>query len=455
MKRILIFIVVGVLVSLLLMSVCDAESKRDQSRASSIEEVEEWEIQVLQTRVISGSLAAKDINGVKNTIFCIQGVFDIPKDGIRLGANSVLKFEGGALRNGTITLQNSNKIVSLCDLPCFENVIFKGSYANPFKLSWLGVIGDGNDKSAILKKLPQILPYGIQNLILEGRVVCAKNEINIPLETQITGNGRSVLLFMSESGEYCISLSEGCSLYGVTIANNNPEFKGAIIYSSNEIVDNLPDGESRLKGCANIKLRDVKIKGANDSKGNSHSTAFGILARRYDDSKTSNSQHLKHRYDFFTNIILDDVYMTYVRYGICAEVDNNSHPATIGNKHYAWGNEINSSLLYVKSSDSGFKFVVRGNNKVSGSCKFSNYTYQANYFDRREKKYEMKAFEIDNVSSPIMFSLMRAWDCEDETLGDVRNSSVVYIDNDGFTVPATAETKKDHQRVTVARNRIY
>lgn len=405
---------------------------------------------------LNGKIKASDINRIQNKVFVIRDVCEIPKEGIVLGMNSSLHFvDGGKLKNGIVTLQGSNTIFSDGDLPCFENVEFIGNYNKPFKLSWIGVTGDGQDKSSILKKLTSIFPYGIQNLVIEGRIVCTQNEINVPIETELTGNGRTVLLFTSDMGDYCMSLSEGCSMHNITVANNNDEFTGAILLCSNEIVDNKPDGDSRLKGCANILLDDIKIKGANDAKGNSHSTGFKVLARRYDDSKTSNMQHLKHRYDFFSNIVLDNVFIRGVRYGVFAEVDNQTNPASQGNKHIAWGNEINSTLLYVRSSDSGVLFKVKGDNRYTGSCKFNNYTYQANYYDRKQKEYELKAFEVDNVAYPIMFSLLKAWDCEDEAIGDIKNGSVVYIDNDGFTNSPNLGSKSNHKRLTVAKNRYY
>lgn len=357
-------------------------------------------------------------NYVGSTIYVIRVQYDLKGQTIHLGRNSILYFEGGSFTNGILYMQESNTVVSVGNIQCFYNILFKGIYRKVFCLSWIGIVADGTDKYNILSRLVELVPY--RKLSVEGVIICGGNGINIPEGTSIYGTGAE-LLFTSKVGEYCLSLSYGAEIHDLKLSNSNYDYNGSILLISNAITDEKAIAEgSRIYGSACITIDNLiidpayhSINGIEDIAGY-QATGIKIVA-------TNEEKQWQRCY--FTKIHMHNINVTKCNKGIDILVENFDSE----NEETAWGNEINIDLLYSKSK---YGFIYRcidhtGQMSGAGACNISNYCYQG-YRDGIGFVADGK-FEV-----PLCINNFRSWD--NYTMGEVRNGAEVIIDNDYFLI---------------------
>ena len=204
---------------------------------------------ILRKNIIDGSniLDISLFENITDTTFIVRYDFDLNGQSLTLGSGNKLKFVGGSIKNGNITLSRSNELLSDRQYQCFYNIKFEGKYSKVLPLSLLGVVSDGKDKFSILSKLPELLmPTQIVNyapvferVSINGEILCESNGFNVPANVSIYGENGGAFKFTSGDGDYCMSISQNCRLYDLKIYNTTTEFSGDILISSSNIFDNI------------------------------------------------------------------------------------------------------------------------------------------------------------------------------------------------------------------------
>lgn len=90
-----------------------------------------------------------------NTIYEIEDKIDLDGKTLSVPANSVLRFNGGSITNGTVTFDNTY----IEGLVKFKGVTFKGTLINKeVVLSWFGADPSNTDNSTIINQVLNIIP---------------------------------------------------------------------------------------------------------------------------------------------------------------------------------------------------------------------------------------------------------------------------------------------------------
>lgn len=123
-----------------------------------------------------------------NTIYVIRYDYDLNGSKINIPENSILLFDGGSLRNGTIIIGNSNIIAGFYKI--FDNILIydKGvdSAKIIFKVEWFGAIGDGiTDDTLAIQSCSNNSRYGIE---FQTKNYVISDTISIKCRNVITNN---------------------------------------------------------------------------------------------------------------------------------------------------------------------------------------------------------------------------------------------------------------------------
>lgn len=209
----------------------------------------------------------------KNTIYIIQYDFDLDGMTIKIPSNSILKFNGGSLCNGTL-IGNNTKIIA-SKVTIFENVIIEGTWSVPeITSSWFGDAASNN----VLKQAFNLTNDNMHNTVtVEAgtyQVSCLEDRtapINVGSNTNVNLIGKVKLLSNSFYYGWVFNIVYGAkniNIYGggtiegdkfehdyetgaltlgtkilSTDASNTP--KGIVLYTDNEqIVGTLEPSQS-------------------------------------------------------------------------------------------------------------------------------------------------------------------------------------------------------------------
>lgn len=116
----------------------------------------------------------------ERTVYEVVGVHDMNGGSVELPANCVLSFNGGKIKNGTITF-NKTYMKTLTDRDaCFSNCSYAGTLTNiEVVASWFGATPSNKDNSQILNEVIAVIPetlvfdtiYPINNTVAIGHHV--------------------------------------------------------------------------------------------------------------------------------------------------------------------------------------------------------------------------------------------------------------------------------------------
>lgn len=377
---------------------------------------------ILRKNVVDGinMLDTSVFDGIVNTTFVVRYDFDLNGKTLTLGAGNKLFFNGGSIRNGSISVVSSNEFMSEGQYQCFYDVTFGGYYSKTLPLSMLGVVSDGKDKYPILSKLTDMLveynPLAtaardpvFSRVSIDGVITCATNGINLPGRVSLFGVNNATIDFTSDVGEYCMSVSNSCGLYNIKLSNRRTTYHGAILLSSTDI----HDFSRNLYGASEITLGNVTITGpawVNPEECNA--IGFKLVASAKNDVP----------FFYYTHVKLNNVDIEFVGVGLDMVIDN--YPRTDG--RYAWGNEVNADTLYVLASNVGIRQKAYENGtsvkiQDSGYMCINNYEFQA-------RGTSAVGFDIQSVQQ-VTFLRYMSWD--NSVWGVVRDNASVRVAYDG------------------------
>lgn len=136
----------------------------------------------LRKNLVGGkNVLTQDMISNENTIYIIQYDYDLNGATITIPQGSVLNFEGGQLKNGTLNSTNLN-IVS--ETKCFDNIKFSGRccYNNIIKAKWFiaKYPSSISDKSIDnTEELKSAILCGVQNIEIPRKYIHITETINI------------------------------------------------------------------------------------------------------------------------------------------------------------------------------------------------------------------------------------------------------------------------------------
>ena len=99
---------------------------------------------------------------ISKTIYELTSDFDLKGGKITIPANSILRFNGGSIKNALVTFDNTY----IEGLVMFSGCTFSGSlYNKEVALSWFGASTSNTDNSTIINQVLKIIP---ETLVLDG-----------------------------------------------------------------------------------------------------------------------------------------------------------------------------------------------------------------------------------------------------------------------------------------------
>lgn len=166
------------------------------------------------------------------TIYEIQNDFDLKGGTLKIPANSILRFNGGAILNAIVTFD----VTYLEGLVVFKGCSFEGSlYNKEVVLSWFGALPSNKDNSTIINQVLKIIP---ETLVLDA-LYPINSSIVITHGVTIRGIDwtESVYATMTRNSEYGFKTSSNITaikfdvggslnLYGVSILGNDQLYIG-------------------------------------------------------------------------------------------------------------------------------------------------------------------------------------------------------------------------------------
>lgn len=166
------------------------------------------------------------------TIYELTSDFDLKGGEITIPANSILRFNGGSIKNALVTFDNTY----IEGLVMFSGCSFSGSlYNKEVALSWFGASTSSKDNSTVINQVLKIIP---ETLVLDG-LYAINSSIVIPKSITIRGIDWSENVYATqvENSEYGIKTSSNITaikfdvggslnLYGVSIIGNSNLYIG-------------------------------------------------------------------------------------------------------------------------------------------------------------------------------------------------------------------------------------
>lgn len=136
----------------------------------------------LRKNVVDGkNVLTQDMISNENTIYIIQYDYDLNGATITIPQGSVLNFEGGQFKNGTI---NSTNLNIISETKCFDNIKFSGRccYNNIIKAKWFiakypSSISDNSIDNT--EELRSAILCGAQNIEIPRKYIYITETINI------------------------------------------------------------------------------------------------------------------------------------------------------------------------------------------------------------------------------------------------------------------------------------
>lgn len=249
----------------------------------------------LRKNIVDGNnILTQEMINLPNTIYIIQYDYDLNGATINIPENCTLKFEGGSLSNGTLSLNNT--LINSVPLQIFKDVVITGKSISEFALSeWFGAKGDGinDDTKAIqdaLKYLSVVKLCANKNYFITDTIELAyRNQLSGTTNTTVSANGNFKLFKIGHSVrvsdfEVMLNLPQtvfyilGAYIYDSYGREHEPvgmiENAEIDIKNINIISMVLDNGESNINciesiagttkwaGYARMRFRDIKIWGS-------------------------------------------------------------------------------------------------------------------------------------------------------------------------------------------------
>lgn len=324
-----------------------------------------------------------------NTIFEINSDYDLKGTEVRIGSNSVIRFNGGCIKNGTLKGANTELDGQLTGI--FENIHFSGSWSIPLISTdmWKSL-----DYPNSLQDVFSLLNADLENKIVINRsnynyrLVAGPQEgiLNILDNTDILINGNIVLLPNGFNGYELIRITS-CSNVKIhgngTISGDRPQHDytsvqgthefghGFVIRASRNIDisgitmrDFTGDALCLMDNCSKIKIHDVTVKDCR---------RCAVSIRADHDIVIDNC--------LFSGIVNDKYNQPSAAVDIEPVVDCKVYNIDIKNCHFsnnARGISSNARNYYGGSYKKGNKTVREGRRYVNlkiSNCSFKNSTY--------------------------------------------------------------------------------
>lgn len=142
-------------------------------------------------KIIGGkSILTQEMLSESNTIYIVEGEYDLNGAQILVPDNVTLKFQGGAFSNGTLSGSNTT-ILSEAVKIFADNLTMTGSWKVPIVYpEWFGAIGDGiNDDTMSIQKSVNL---GADEILFINSTYSITSTINVNHPISIQGNGNEL-----------------------------------------------------------------------------------------------------------------------------------------------------------------------------------------------------------------------------------------------------------------------
>lgn len=147
----------------------------------------------------TGDVLATEMAGLVNTVFSIRYDFDLNGGTLTLPENSILRFDGGSIKNGSITGTRIG-IEYYSEYKIFDNITFNGTFILPGPISPLlfgaRLNDDSIDASPFLAKAIELASLSNVGIIIPRGNLYVKNSISVAGLSRLTieGYGRASVL---------------------------------------------------------------------------------------------------------------------------------------------------------------------------------------------------------------------------------------------------------------------
>lgn len=298
-----------------------------------------------------------------NTIFVIQYDFDLYGQTITLGSNVILRFNGGAFKNtkqtndavdwATIKLNNTTVIDS--DYWCFYNCKFTNKntssrYVDKFRLRWIGIQDDGQDKYPLFMKLYDMIGEILTgtstsykpNFTISGTILCNFNGIYIPTSMNLYGENEAVIQFSDNQGSYCVCISKQTSVHNIKFKhqrniNGVNDYAGAIV----AIDSRLRNDDIALDPIGINVFENLSIEGTwLPNGGTCQCTGLSIIGSDEMYGSASNVSA------YFRQIWCDFLYIHYTKIGLKIGLEKNYSVGPL-----VWGNGVVIDKAFIGASE--------------------------------------------------------------------------------------------------------
>ena len=193
-----------------------------------------------------------------NTIYEIRYDFDLNGETITIPKNSILKFEGGSLSNGTIHSE-STAFIDYNKLSFLRNVMITGTFRRNVSTLYVTRIFDISSYDSITEIINNALAIS-EDIYIEGSDIPYKasktNVVTVPSNSKIRGDGKAVIKAQDEHPAWTF-------LFNIRYANN-VEFSNLIIDGNRENTLNSWEANHLIYilSSTNIKIHGCKLSGA-------------------------------------------------------------------------------------------------------------------------------------------------------------------------------------------------
>lgn len=347
-----------------------------------------------------------------HTIYEVRYDFDLSEGIVKIPQDCVLKFNGGAIRNGFVVCDNTYIDGQLM---CLDAII-RGTVVNNIRFSWIGIYGNNADNNA---KFENLRNFGIKEFEIDSDVTFNKGDIILPKGISLFGHKHTITFSCDSATTALIILSEGCYLRDMDIAVGSNEYAGVVLMAHTE-----------LNECHRVSLDNISVVGKYNTSHAYQTTALKLVSSN---DKTNTDKN------YITGCHINKFTARWVQDGIVIECNNKEWA---NETNFAWLNEIHISDLYVSSTSCGVKTTyidTTTTNKSDsvGPIYIRNYDYQALVrtalmFEHRGKwdMYIDTGFSYDNIYKGVVSQTGRVFSLNllgcYETDGEFKDGANTY-----------------------------
>ena len=363
-----------------------------------------------------------------DAVLDIRYEYDLNDANITVGSGCVLKFNGGKLKNGTLTLCE-NEIVG--EGTCFTNIKFRGNYSGEFRLRWIGICAGNtstNDQLSnhddpysnylLLSRLYTTFLFKITKFVIEGTINIYTNGIEIPGTYSIRGENQAKLVFsapVTSTVDYCMAfIAGGAKLSDIEIfynylnmteiadPNNNTDSSAITmldIDTNRRLVYNQGQPNETSFSPNDFTLCNVSFSQKSNATDVKKYNATAIRI-------TCTNETYKDKKNYITHSLVSNCFIKNVGTGVVINNTNIDDSLPDHEKCFAWANQIYFDRLYIAASDKGLDVTVKdlanpNHNKAYAQFPFiiSSYEFQALIHSALAFVIDGGKFLIENFSS--------------------------------------------------------